>query len=408
MPELVKRMDINSKFSDISKILKGSAVRELLKYAEKPDVISFSGGMPNPLSFPIKDIEEIVQYILENYGAKALQYGTTEGVEELRDLISKRLKSKYNINAKKENLITLNGSQSGLYMVSKIFLNRKDYVISEAPTYVGAITAFNAQDPSWIAIDLENDGMNMSILESKIKYVLGEGKIPKFIYVIPTFQNPAGLTWSLSKRKELLEIASKYDLVIFEDDPYNEIRFSGDTILPIKTYDTEGRVIYMGTFSKVLSPGIRLGYILASDEILKKVSLLKQGVDLCTNVFSQYMAVEYLKRGIIDKQVPKIVDLYRKKRDLMLESLEKYMPEGTEWTRPDGGMFLWVTLDKRIDTEILLKKALENKVAYVIGSAFYPDGRGKNSMRLNFTFSKDEDIVEGIKRLGKVVREELS
>lgn len=401
-------MDIKSKFSDLSKNLKGSAVRELLKYAEKPEVISFSGGMPNPLSFPVKEIEEIVDYILENYGAKALQYGTTEGVEELRELVSLRLKSKYNINAKKENIITLNGSQSGLYMVSKIFLNRKDYVISEAPTYVGAITAFNAQDPSWIAIDLENDGMDMNILESKIKSAINEGKIPKFIYVIPTFQNPAGITWSLSKRKELLEIASKYDLIIFEDDPYNEIRFSGDPILPIKAFDTEDRVIYMGTFSKVLSPGIRLGYVLANEEIIKKINLLKQGVDLCTNVFSQYIAIEYLKRGVIDKQIPKIVELYRRKRDVMLESLERYMPDGTEWTKPNGGMFLWVTLDKRINTETLLNKALENKVAYVVGSAFYPDGRGKNSMRLNFTYSKDEDIVEGIRRLGKVVKEELS
>jgi len=401
-------MDVNSKFSEISKGLKGSAVRELLKYAEKPDVISFGGGMPNPLSFPIKDVEDIVHYILENYGAKALQYGSTEGVEELRELISTRLNSKYNFNARKENIIMLNGSQSGLYMVSKVFLNRKDYVISEAPTYVGAIAAFNAQDPSWLAIDLENDGMDLNMLEKKIKFALNEGKTPKFIYVIPTFQNPAGLTWSLSKRKELLEIASKYDLIVFEDDPYSEIRFSGEPVSPIKSLDKENRVIYMGTFSKVLSPGIRLGYIFANDEILRKISLLKQGVDLCTNVFSQYLAMEYLKRGVIDQQVPKIVDLYRKKRDLMLESLEKYMPDGTEWTRPEGGMFLWVTLDKKIDTEILLKKALEKKVAYVIGSAFYPDGRGKNSMRLNFTYSKDNDIIEGIKRLGSVIREEMS
>ncbi|MGC8564893.1 MAG: PLP-dependent aminotransferase family protein [Thermoplasmata archaeon] len=401
-------MDINSKFSEISKGLKGSAVRELLKYAEKPDVISFGGGMPNPLSFPIKDVEDIVHYILENYGAKALQYGSTEGVEELRELISTRLNSKYSFNARKENIIMLNGSQSGLYMVSKVFLNRKDYVISEAPTYVGAIAAFNAQDPSWLAIDLENDGMDLNMLEEKIKFALNEGKTPKFIYVIPTFQNPAGLTWSLSKRKELLDIASKYDLIVFEDDPYSEIRFSGEPVSPIKSLDKENRVIYMGTFSKVLSPGIRLGYIFANDEILRKISLLKQGVDLCTNVFSQYLAMEYLKRGVIDQQVPKIVDLYRKKRDLMLESLEKYMPDGTEWTKPEGGMFLWVTLDKRIDTETLLKKALEKKVAYVIGSAFYPDGRGKNSMRLNFTYSKDEHIIEGIKRLGTVIREEMS
>ncbi|MGC9166235.1 MAG: PLP-dependent aminotransferase family protein, partial [Thermoplasmata archaeon] len=361
-------MDLDSKFSDISKTLKGSAVRELLKYAEQPDVISFGGGMPNPLSFPIDNIKEIINKILDNYGTKALQYGTTEGLSELREQIAKRMKDKFSININPANIITLNGSQSGLYMVSKVFLNRGDYVVSEAPTYVGAISAFNAQAPSWITVELKDDGMDLNELESKVKRAIEEKKIPKFVYVIPTFQNPAGLTWSEEKRKHLLEIASKYDLIIFEDDPYSEIRFSGNHVKPIKYYDDEERVIYMGTFSKVLSPGIRLGWVTANDAIIRKIALLKQGVDLCTNVFSQYIALEYLKNGMIDKQIPKIVELYRKKRDLMLKSLEENMPEGVTWTRPDGGMFLWVTVDYDIDTEKLLKKALENKVAYVVGT----------------------------------------
>ena len=398
-------MDLDKKFAEITKNLKGSAVRDLLKYADRPEVISFGGGMPNPLSFPINEIGDIINYILSNYGEKALQYSSTDGVEEFRNEVSKRINSRYGFNSTKGDIISLNGSQTGLYMVSKIFLNRGDYVISEAPTYVGAITAFNAQAPFWIPVDLENDGMNMQMLENGIKKVISEGKIPKFIYVIPTFQNPAGITWSIDKRKELLEISSKYDLIIFEDDPYGELRFNGEHIKPIKSFDSEGRVIYMGTFSKVLSPGIRLGFIYANQEINKKLNLLKQGVDLCTNTFSQYLAAEYLKRGIIDKQIPKIVNLYKKKRDIMIEALETYMPKGTDFTRPDGGMFLWVTLKGNIDTEKLLKKALEFNVAYVIGSAFYPDGRGKNSMRLNYTFSKDEDIVEGIKRLSKAIKE---
>ncbi len=400
-------MDLDSKFSDISKTLKGSAVRELLKYAEQPDVISFGGGMPNPLSFPIDNIKEIINNILDNYGTKALQYGTTEGVSELREQIAKRMKDKFSINVNPTNIITLNGSQSGLYMVSKVFLNKGDYVVSEAPTYVGAISAFNAQAPSWITVELKDDGMDLNELETKVKKAIEEKKVPKFVYVIPTFQNPAGLTWSEEKRKHLLEIASKYDLIIFEDDPYSEIRFSGNHVKPIKYYDSEERVIYMGTFSKVLSPGIRLGWVAANDAIIRKIALLKQGVDLCTNVFSQYIALEYLKNGMIDKQIPKIVELYRKKRDLMLKSLEENMPEGVTWTKPNGGMFLWVTVDYDIDTEKLLKKALENKVAYVVGTAFYPDGRGRNSMRLNFTYSKDEDIITGISRLGKVIKEEI-
>ncbi|MGC8691799.1 MAG: PLP-dependent aminotransferase family protein [Thermoplasmata archaeon] len=399
-------MDLESKFSDISKTLKGSAVRELLKYAEQPDVISFGGGMPNPKSFPIENIKEILNNIMDNYGTKALQYGTTEGVTELREQIAKRMKDKFSISTNPSNIIVLNGSQSGLYMVSKVFLNREDYVISEAPTYVGAISAFNAQMPSWLTVELKEDGMDLNELDAKIKKAMNEKKVPKFIYVIPTFQNPAGLTWSVDKRKHLLEIASKYDLIIFEDDPYSEIRFTGDPVMPIKYYDKEDRVIYMGTFSKVLSPGIRLGWVVSNEAITRKIALLKQGVDLCTNVFSQYIALEYLRSGMIDKQIPKIVELYRKKRDLMLKSLEESMPEGVTWTRPNGGMFLWVTIDWGLDTEKLLKKALENKVAYVVGTAFYPDGRGRNSMRLNFTYSKDEDIVEGIGRLGKAIKEE--
>ncbi len=398
-------MELEKKFSDSSRSLKGSAVRDLLKYADRPEVISFGGGMPNPLSFPTKEIKEIIDYILDNYGAKALQYGSTDGVEEFRDEVSKRINSRYGFKSTKGEIISLNGSQTGLYMVSKIFLNKGDYVISEAPTYVGAITAFNAQAPLWIPIDLEEDGMNLEMLENGIKKAISEGKTPKFIYVIPTFQNPAGLTWSLDRRKELLEISQKYDLIIFEDDPYSELRFDGKPVKPIKSMDEEGRVIYMGTFSKVLSPGIRLGFIYAHTEIIKKINLLKQGVDLCTNTFSQYLAAEYLKRGIIDRQIPKITSLYKKKRDIMIEALETYMPEGTKFTRPEGGMFLWVTLKETIDTEKLLKKALEFNVAYVIGSAFYPDGRGKNSMRLNYTFSSDENIVEGIKRLSKAVKD---
>lgn len=398
-------MDLDSKFADITKNLRGSAVRDLLKYADRPDVISFGGGMPNPLSFPVEEIKGIIDHILDNYGPKALQYSSTDGVEEFRQEVSRRINSRFGFSSTKGDIIALNGSQTGLYMISKVFLNRGDYVVSEAPTYVGAITAFNAQAPQWITVDLEEDGMNMAMLEEGIKKGVSSGKTPKFIYVIPTFQNPAGLTWSMDKRKHLLEIAEKYDLLIFEDDPYSELRFDGSEIRPVKSLDREGRVIYMGTFSKVLSPGIRLGFIYANPEINRKINLLKQGVDLCTNTFSQYLAAEYLKRGVIDRQIPKIVQLYRKKRNIMIEALETYMPPDTRFTRPDGGMFLWVTLNAKIDTEKLLKKALEFNVAYVIGSAFYPDGRGKNSMRLNFTFSKDEDIVEGIKRLSRAVRE---
>jgi len=406
---IMKMVNFDGKFSEISLSLKGSAIRDLLKFADRPGVIAFGGGFPNPLAFPVNEIKEIIDdLLLSENGWKALQYGTTEGLNELRDMLAKRVYDKYGIKASRENIVTLNGSQSGLYMVSKTFLNKGDAVVSEAPTYAGAITAFNAQLPTWIAIDIEDDGPDMDLMEKRIKESINNGKRPKFAYVVPTFQNPAGITWSMEKRKHLLELASEYDFLIFEDDPYSEIRFDGKELKPIKSMDTEDRVIYMGTFSKVLAPGIRLGFIVAHEEIKKRIVLLKQAVDLATNTLSQYMALEYLKRGLIDKQVPKIVEIYRKKRNIMLESLENYMPEGTKWTRPEGGMFLWVTMDKKIDTTKMLEDALKENVAYVVGTGFYPDGRGKNSMRLNFTYPSDEEIVEGIKRLGKVAKSYLS
>ncbi len=401
-------ISFDGKFSEISLSLKGSAIRDLLKFAERPGVISFGGGLPSPLAFPVDEIKGIIDDLLSNDGWRSLQYGSTEGLNELRDILAKRVYDRYGIKASRENIVTLNGSQSGLYMVAKTFLNKGDAVVSEAPTYAGAITAFNAQLPTWIAIDIQDDGVDMDLMESKIKESIKNGKKPKFAYVVPTFQNPGGITWSMDKRKHLLELASQYDFLIFEDDPYGEIRFDGKEVKPIKSMDKEDRVIYMGTFSKVLAPGIRLGFIVAHEEIKKRIVLLKQAVDLATNTLSQYLALEYLKRGLIDKQVPKIVEIYRRKRNIMLESLEKYMPEGSKWTRPNGGMFLWVTLDKKIDTTKMLEDALKENVAYVVGTGFYPDGRGKNSMRLNFTYPSDDEIVEGIKRLGKVARNYLS
>ncbi|BAB59546.1 aspartate aminotransferase [Thermoplasma volcanium GSS1] len=398
---------MNYKFSEIFRYIKPSEIRSLLKYTSDPELISFGGGMPNPESFPVEEMKEILADIMDNYGKKALQYGTTEGLDVLRDELAKYVLKTEGINAKREEIILTTGSQQALYAIAKIFVNPNDPVITEGPTYVGAISAFNANTANMMAIDIDENGMNVDELEAKIKELSQNGLKPKFIYVIPTFQNPAGTTMSLDRRKRLLEISERYEIPIVEDNPYGQLRYDGEPVQSIKSMDKNGNVIYLGTFSKVMAPGLRLGYVIAPREVIDKINLLKQGLDLASDSLSEYIAYEYLKRGAIYRQIPKTVDLYRKKRDLMIKSLEEYFPEAATWTKPHGGMFLWVSLDERIDTTKMLDRALKAKVAYVSGSAFYPHGEKHNSMRLNFTYSDDDKIVEGIKRLAYVINEEM-
>jgi len=386
------------KFSDIAMYMQPSAIRRLLKVTETPDLISFGGGLPNPESFPIKEIKEIFNELIETNGKKMLQYGATEGLTSLNLAISKMLKERENIVISKDELIQTTGSQEALYMIGKILANPNDYVFSEAPTYTGTISAFKANFIKMIGINMDNDGIDTNVLEKEIR----NKKNAKLIYVIPNFQNPTGITMSLDRRKHLLEIASEYSIPIVEDDPYGALRYSGKKVPSIKSMDKEGLVIYLGTFSKILAPGFRLGYVAANKEVIEKLNLAKQAVDLASSTISQYIAEAYLSKGYLDRQLPKIIELYRHKRDLMLESMDKYFPRGVEWTRPEGGMFLWVT-KKGANTDALFPKALEKKVAYVVGSAFYPDGDNHESMRLNFTYSGDNEIVEGIKRLAEVI-----
>ncbi|KAA8922841.1 PLP-dependent aminotransferase family protein [Thermoplasma sp.] len=395
------------RFSDIFRYIKPSEIRSLLKYTSDPDLISFGGGMPNPESFPLNEMKEILNDVIGNYGKKALQYGTTEGLDPLRDELAKYVEKTEGIRAKREEIILTTGSQQALYAIGKIFTNPGDTVITEGPTYVGAISAFNSNKAEMIAVDLDDKGMNIDALEDRIKNLMSNGTKPKFIYVIPTFQNPAGTTMVLDRRKQLLEISKRYEIPIVEDNPYGQLRYDGAPVPSIKSMDDDGNVIYLGTFSKVMAPGLRLGYVIADRQIIEKINLVKQGLDLASDSLSEYIAYEYLKRGDIYRQIPKTVDLYRKKRDLMLKSISEYFPEGVKYTKPNGGMFLWVSLDERIDTTKMLERALKAKVAYVSGAAFYPHGEKHNSMRLNFTYSDDDKIVEGIKRLAYVINEEM-
>jgi len=393
------------KYADRTNFMKASEIREILKLTEQPNIISFGGGMPSPHSFPIKVVEKITKKVLKVHGPQALQYGPTEGLTPLREALIKRMKKTRKINCNLNQIIITSGSQQVLDLVPKVLINPGDYIVVECPTYIGALTAFNAYQPNYIPIQMDENGMKTHELEEKIK--TNKDKTIKFIYTIPTFQNPEGVTLSLERRKHLLEIAETYNIPILEDEAYSELNYSRNNLLPIKSMDKNDIVIYTHTFSKVLSPGFRLGWVVGNEEIIRKIAIAKQGADLCTNMFVQFIAEEYVRSGLIDKQIPKIRKMYKKKRDIMLKALEKHFPKGSNWTKPNGGMFIWVELPEKIDTKEIFADAIKAKVAYVHGAAFCVDGSGKNCMRLNFSNTDDNKIEEGIKRLAKIIKERL-
>ena len=396
------------RFSDSLKNIRPSEIRELLKYASAKDFISFGGGMPNPLTFPMDDIRDIMNDVLSEYGNLALQYGNTGGLNELKSEIRKFVMDTEKIRSTEQEIIVTSGSQQGLYELAKIFVNPGETVITEEPTYVGAISAFDANKAEMHSIPIDNDGMKTDLAEQEIKKLVSAGRKPKFIYTIPTFQNPTGITMSLDRRKHLLEISNKYEIPLVEDNPYGELRYSGTRLPMLSALDENSQVIYLGTFSKVMCPGLRMGYTIGPEAFISKVNLLKQALDLSSSTFSQYVAWQYLKRGIIKKQIPKSIELYRKKRDAMLKALEQSFPDESTWSRPDGGMFLWATVDPKINTTEMLKDAVQKGVAYVSGNAFSPAKVQGNSMRLNFTFSEEDQIFRGIKKLGDLIQQKVS
>ncbi|UCF12783.1 MAG: PLP-dependent aminotransferase family protein [Thermoplasmatales archaeon] len=398
--------NINRLYSDRAGKMRKSEIRELLKVSQDPEIISFAGGLPNPQSFPIQDLQGVVQTVLDHHGRTALQYGTTQGLDELRENIAERSR-KDGIDVTADNIIITSGSQQALDTVGKIFLNPGDIPLVGLPTYLGGINAFRSYEANLIGIPLDQDGMIIDALEEKIKELLKENFVPKFIYSVPTFQNPASVVMPESRRKKLIDVASEYDLVIVEDDPYGKLRFDIPHIRPIKAFDDEGRVIYMSTFSKILSPGFRLAWTIASEELTRKMIICKQALDLCTNTFTQFIANEFINSGSLDLHIMKLCEMYKPKRDIMINAMGKYFPDGCVCNKPKGGMFAWVTLPEGIDTEILFLDALKEKVAYVHGKAFCVDGSGGRSMRLNFSYSTNEQLEEGMKRLGAVIDKKL-
>lgn len=388
------------KLSNRMSFLKASEIRELLKFTEQPDIISFAGGLPAPELFPIEKIKEVASKVLDESGRAALQYGATEGFVPLRKIIAEERMRPAGVDVTAADILITSGSQQGLDFSGKIFLNPGDVVICESPSYLGAINAFRAYEAQFVEVETDENGMIIEELEE----ALINNPNAKFIYVIPDFQNPTGKTLSLERRPQMVELALKYNIPIVEDNPYGELVFEGERYPSIKSFDNEGIVIYLGTFSKTFCPGLRLGWVCASPSILTKYIIVKQGADLQANSLSQREAAVFMQMFNLDDHIEKIKKVYKKRRDLMLEMMEKEFPSSCTFTYPQGGLFTWVKFPEGVKAADLLQLALEQKVAFVPGGSFFPNGGKENYGRFNYSSMPEEKIEEGIKRLGKVLK----
>ena len=386
--------------------MKSSAMRDLMAVTQRPEVISLAGGLPDTSTFPPDTFAAVTQRIAAESCAKALQYGPTEGLDETKDCIAEVMAAE-GMRADPEDVIVTTGGQQVLDLVVKTLVDPGDIVVAEAPTYPGAVATFSSYQADLVQIEIDSDGMRVDLLEETLDRLEHEGRRPKFIYTVPTFQNPAGVTLSLERRQSLVELANERELLVLEDNPYGLLRYEGEPLPPIRSLDGGVFVMYLGTFSKILSPGIRLGWVVSPPPVLEKINLGKQATDLCTSTLSQLMVQAYFEQSRWRDYVESLTELYRDRRDTMLDALADYFPRQAEWTRPQGGMFIWATLPDFIDTTDLLARALRENVAFVPGSGAYMDGRGHNSMRLNFSASDGDDIREGIRRIGEVIKEQV-
>ncbi len=398
--------DLQSIISVASRGMKKSAIRELLKLTKDPEIISFAGGLPAPETFPIEELVEITNEVLREDGEKALQYGSTEGDDRLRELIVELYK-KMGFDITLENVMITTASQQGLDLLAKVFIDRGDKVLVGLPSYLGGLQAFKAYGAELLGIEFDENGMRSDDLEAKLVELKAANDLPKFIYIIPDFQNPAGVTMPEKRRKEIIDIARKYDVLIIEDSPYKEIRFEGEHQESLYALEGNGQVINFGTFSKIFVPGFRIGWIIAHPEIIDKFVKAKQATDLCTSPFVQKIAAKYMEKGYFETNLKRTIQLYKEKKDIMMKAFEKYMPEGVTWTKPEGGLFLFITLPEYMDSEILFRKAIEKKVAFVVGHAFYCNGKGRNTMRINFSYVPKELNEIGVKRLAEVIKAEM-
>lgn len=388
------------RFSERTSAIKASEIRELLKLTEEPQIISFAGGLPAPELFPIKEMEKITDRVLENDGRAALQYSTTEGYVPLREIICEQRMHHVGVNATIDNIMITSGSQQGIEFSAKLFVDKGDIIICESPSYLGAINAFNSYQPKFIEIPMDDQGMIVDELEKTLK----QHPEAKMIYTIPDFQNPSGKTMSVDRRKRVAQLAAQYKIPVIEDCPYGELVFEGGVNPSIKSFDKEGYVVFLGTFSKTFCPGLRIGWICADEEVLQKYIIIKQGADLQCSTISQRQTALFMEEYDLDEHIRNIIDVYRKRRDLMLEGIEKYFPEGIEYTKPNGGLFTWVKLKEELDAAKLLEEALKENVAFVPGGSFFANGGHPNHFRLNYSNMPEDKIIEGIKRLGNVLK----
>lgn len=379
--------------------IKASEIREILKVTEQEEVISFAGGLPAPELFPLEEIDEVSRIVLKEAGAKALQYTTTEGYAPLREWIANRMNARLGTAFDRDNIVITHGSQQGLDLSGKVFLDEGDCVLCESPTYLAAISAFRAYGCRFVEIPTDEQGMDMGALEE----VLGRTKRCKLIYVIPTFQNPTGRTWSRQRRKELAELAARYGVAVVEDNPYGELRFEGVSLPAVKAFDRAGNVLCAGSFSKIFCPGLRIGWMAGEKSLIRRYVLVKQGTDLQCNTLAQLTIAAYLERYDMDAHIARIVQVYRKRRDVALECVERYFPQGVRFTRPEGGLFMWVELPEGISARDILVKCLEKKIAFVPGGAFYPAGNRENTLRINFSNMPEERLAEGLRVMGGVI-----
>jgi 2-aminoadipate transaminase len=390
------------KFADRMDGIKASAIRELLKLTENHEIISFAGGLPAPELFPIEEMKKVAVEVLEKMGPAAMQYSATEGYIPLREKIAKRMEI-FGINTNFENILITNGSQQGLDFSGKVFINPGDTVIVESPSYLGAINAFKAYQCNFAEVKVDDEGM---IIED-LKNILNNTPNVKMIYVIPDFQNPSGRTWSVKRREEFMNFIQDYDVPVLEDNPYGELRFEGEIPKSLRALDKKGQVIFLGTFSKTFAPGLRIGWVEAQPEILQKYIHVKQGADLQSNSMSQRELDVFMNNYPLDEHIEKIKEVYRRRRDLMIKTMQEHFPQEVKFTIPSGGLFTWAELPEHVDTKELMKKAVEMNVAFVPGGSFYPNGGHENTMRLNYSNMPEDKIVDGIIRLGKVIKENI-
>jgi 2-aminoadipate transaminase len=400
-------MNFEQLFASRAHCMKTSAVREFFKLTEQPDVMSFAGGFPSADFFPMAKVREVMLELLDEEGKEALQYGATEGYGKLRRYVAEKM-TREGAPCSEEQVVITNGSQQGMDLVSKLFVNPGDVVLVEEPGYVGGLGAIFNYEADRVPIPLDNDGIRIDVLTNRLRKLKMEGRTPKFIYLVPNFQNPSGICMSLERRRQVLELAREYNFLILEDNPYCELRYEGEPVASIKSLDSEGRVIYLGSFSKTFTPGIRVGWLAAAEEIVAKIISAKGSTDLCSNSLGQRLAYRFAADGYIDRHVATLLPRYRERRDLMLACMEEHFPEGVTWTQPQGGFFIWVSFPGGLTARQILLKAVERKVAFVDGDGFFVNDNGKHTARFSFSEASPEKIKRGIAILGEIIAAELA